>query len=33
MGTDEAAVEAAIGKIRDKASFDTMVQNNPNTYC
>ena len=29
MGTDEPAVYAAIGKIRDKASFDTMVQNNP----
>ena len=29
MGTDEAAVYAAIGKIADQASFDTMVQNNP----
>ena len=29
MGTDEAAVYAAIGKIRDQASFDTMIQNNP----
>ena len=28
MGTDEGAVYAAIGKIADKASFDTMVQNN-----
>ena len=29
MGTDEAAVYAAIGKISDKASFDRMVQANP----
>ena len=29
MGTDEAAVYAAIGKIRSKGSFDTMVKNNP----
>ena len=28
MGTDEAAVYAAIGKISSKQSFDTMVQNN-----
>ena len=29
MGTDEAAVYAAIGKIQDKASFDRMVQATP----
>ena len=29
MGTDEGAVFAAIGKIRSKGSFDTMVKNNP----
>tara|TARA_A100001035_G_scaffold66157_1_gene50505 strand:+ start:5217 stop:7817 length:2601 start_codon:yes stop_codon:yes gene_type:complete len=30
MGTDEAAVYAAIAKISDKQSFDTMVAKNPN---
>ena len=30
MGTDEAAVYAAIGKISSKQSFDTMVANNQN---
>ena len=30
MGTDEAAVYAAIAKISSKQSFDTMVANNPN---
>jgi len=30
MGTDEAAVYAAIGEISSKESFDTMVGNNPN---